>query len=157
MDHEFSSSQLEAGQVGWDWAGVQLFDGREIMIYRMRRADGKPDPASQLTWVEKDGKTAVAPHEAFDWEPGGLWHSPVSGADYPIHARIRTVDPANGQSRILTLRPVADDQELSGAISGLPYWEGACDVLDESGQVIGRAFLELAGYAGDLAKHLRGK
>jgi hypothetical protein len=36
-------------------------------------------------------------------------------------------------------------------------WEGACDVLDASGNVIGRAFLELAGYAGNQRKHLGGK
>ena len=59
--------------------------------------------------------------------------------------------------RTLELKPLAQDQELGGALSGLPYWEGACDVLDEQGTVIGQAFLELAGYAGDLAKHLRGQ
>src|SRR5690606_11448407 len=40
MDHEFSSSQLGPDQEGWDWASLQLADGREIMCYRMRRKDG---------------------------------------------------------------------------------------------------------------------
>ena len=53
MDHEISSSQLGAGQVGWDWAGIQLTDGREIMAYRMRRSDGSTDPFSTLTWVDR--------------------------------------------------------------------------------------------------------
>jgi predicted secreted hydrolase len=52
---------------------------------------------------------------------------------------------------------VVQDQEQGGEITGLPYWEGACDVLDAQGQVIGRAFLELAGYAGNLQKYLGGQ
>ena len=34
MDHEFSSSQLDEGQAGWDWAALQLHDGREVMVYQ---------------------------------------------------------------------------------------------------------------------------
>ena len=58
---------------------------------------------------------------------------------------------------VLELRALVQDQEQGGSITGLPYWEGACDVLNERGEVIGRAFLELAGYAGDLRKYLGGK
>ena len=150
MDHEFSSSQLDEGQVGWDWASLQLNDGREVMVYRMRRADGSSDPhGSTLAWIGKDG---YATHTTdFSWKPLRTWTSPKSKATYPIAARIETHDS------IFELRPLADDQELSNAITGLAYWEGACDVLDAKGQVIGRAFLELAGYGGDLARHLRGK
>ena len=34
-------------------------------------------------------------------------------------------------------------------------WEGAGDVLDGSGKVIGKSFLELTGYVGDLGEKLR--
>lgn len=147
MDHEFSSSQLDEGQVGWDWAAIQLKDGREIMVYRMRRTDGSTDAASTLTWIAKDGTLKKA---AFDWKTLATWKSPHSGAAYPNHVRIESDDS------VFELRPVAQDQEQGGSISGLPYWEGACDVRDARGEVIGRAFLELAGYAGDLKRHLGG-
>jgi predicted secreted hydrolase len=53
----------------------------------------------------------------------------------------------------LRLRPLLDNQELTGSLS---YWEGACEVIDEaSGMAIGRAYLELAGYAEGLGKQLR--
>ncbi len=149
MDHEFSSSQLEAGQVGWDWAAIQLKDGREIMVYRMRRKDGTKDAFSTLAVVERDGKTRHVASDAFSWEVLGKWKSPRNGAEYPIRAGIRFEDES------FELRPLAEDQEQDGGITRLPYWEGACDVLDARGQVAGRAFLELAGYAGDLAGHLR--
>ncbi|MGV3661687.1 MAG: lipocalin-like domain-containing protein [Prosthecobacter sp.] len=148
MDHEFSSSQLEEGQVGWDWAAVQLTDGRELMVYRMRRKDGTQDAASTLAVVERDGKLRQVGHDAFTWEQLGSWKSPRNGADYPNHIRIRF------EEQSFELRPLAQDQEQDGGITRLPYWEGACDVLDANGRTVGRAFLELAGYAGDLARHL---
>jgi len=148
MDHEFSSSQLEAGQVGWDWAALQLRDGREIMVYRMRRQDGSPDPASTLAIVGRDGKLRHLASDAFIWEVLGTWKSPRNGATYPNRIRLRFEDES------FELKPLASDQEQDGGITRLPYWEGACDVLDSHGQPTGRAFLELAGYAGDLTGHL---
>jgi len=151
MDHEFSSSQLEEGQVGWDWAALQLKDGREIMVYRMRRQDGTPDPASTLVVIERDGKVRHLASDAFTWEVLGKWKSPRSGAMYPNHVRLRF------ENESVEFKPLAADQEQDGGITRLPYWEGACDVIDSHGQIIGRAFLELAGYAGDLTGHLAPK
>lgn len=148
MDHEFSSSQLEGGQVGWDWAALQLKDGREIMVYRMRRKDGTMDTASTLAVVERDGTVRHLASDAFAWEVLGTWKSRRNNAEYPIRLRIRF----EGES--FELKPLAEDQEQDGGITRLPYWEGACDVIDSQGQIAGRAFLELAGYAGDLAGHL---
>lgn len=152
MDHEISSSQLDEGQVGWDWASLQLHDGREIMVYRIRRTDGSSDPAgTTLAWIDKSGVVTHLDASQFTWAATHTWTSPKTKARYPIGARIST----QGQS--FELRPLNDAQELGGEISGLPYWEGACDVLDPTGKVIGRAFLELAGYAGDLAGHLKAR
>ena len=148
MDHEFSSSQLDEGQSGWDWAAIQLTDGREIMVYRMRRTDGSTDAASTLTWITQEGSLRKAD---FIWNTLATWKSPHSGADYPNQVRIVT------EGSVFELRPLEQDQEQGGSITGLPYWEGACDVLNERGEVIGRAFLELAGYAGDLRKYLGGE
>lgn len=152
MDHEISSSQLDEGQVGWDWASLQLNDGREVMVYRMRRTDGSSDPAgTTLAWIDKAGAVTHVNAGQFTWTATRTWTSPTTKAVYPIGARIAT------QGQTFELRPVHDSQELGGEITGLAYWEGACDVLDVEGKVIGRAFLELAGYAGDLAEHLRGR
>ena len=152
MDHEFSSSQLDHDQVGWDWACMQLDDGREIMAYRMRRHDGSSDPAgTTLAQVRQDGRVEQIDATGFTWQPKRTWTSPATHAVYPVEVRIST------RAEVFDLKPLADAQELDGGISGLPYWEGACDVFDAAGKKIGRSFLELAGYAGDLARHLRGQ
>ena len=150
MDHEISSSQLGAGQIGWDWACLQLQDGREIMVYRLRRDDGSTDPFSTLAWIDAAGRVAQQSSTEFQFEPQGEWKSPRSAGRYPARVRLAAGDPETGQRRVFVLEPLATDQELLGGRGGLPYWEGACDVRTEEGRVVGRAFLEMTGYAGNL-------
>jgi predicted secreted hydrolase len=144
MDHEISSSQLGEGQVGWDWVSAQLTDGREIMFYRLRKSDGSADPASTLTWIAENGTLWKSD---FAWEVLDTWRSGETGGLYPVRVRLVTTDPANGRRVALTLEPLFAAQELTGALGGIPYWEGACRVLDEDGREVGRAFMELTGYA----------
>jgi predicted secreted hydrolase len=150
MDHEISSSQLAPDQAGWDWACLQLDDGREIMAYRMRRKDGSTDPFSTMAWVAADGSVRhFAAHE-FRWEPRGEWRSPKTGARYPAAIALTAPDPQGGADREFRIEPLAAAQELDGSAGGIAYWEGACRVVDTGGREIGRAFLELTGYAGNL-------
>jgi len=156
MDHEISSSQLDRSQVGWDWACLQFFDGREIMGYILRTADGKVSEYSKLVWIGADGKLVHQRAEAFEWRAGGAWMSPRTGATYPISPTLVTTDPASGARRELRLIPTMPNQEMGGGVGGVSYWEGACDVRDElTGEILGRAFLEMTGYADDIAAKLR--
>ena len=143
MDHEYSSSQLDQNQVGWDWLSAQLDDGRELMFYRLRTTDGGTDPASTLTWVDRDGRTSTAP---FRWEPLTTWKSPHTGAIYPQRIRLITTDPATGAEAVFLVEPFHPDQELGGSLGGVTYWEGACRILSPAGASLGAAYLELTGY-----------
>ncbi len=146
MDHEFSSSQLGADQVGWDWLSVQLFDGREVMAYRMRRKDGATDPFSTVAWIDQQGKVQQTGPDKFKWTFLDHWRSRKTGADYPSQVRLVAENPFSGKSETLEIKPFAADQELAGKVGGVGYWEGACRVLDEHQKEIGRAYLELTGY-----------
>ena len=155
MDHEMSSSQLDEGQVGWDWACLQLRDGREAMVYRMRRKDGTTDPFSTLAWTNRDGALQHVAAKDFTLSPNGAWRSAQSGAEYPSGVLLSATDPSTGKRVQWRLVPLAKDQELHGRITGIAYWEGACRILDEQENEIGSAFLELTGYSGDLKRSLR--
>jgi predicted secreted hydrolase len=156
MDHEISSSQLDRNQIGWDWACVQFFDGREIMGYVLRTDEGKTSDFSKLVWIAEDGGLTHVRHGEYEWRHEGSWTSPVTGATYPISPLVRTTDPKSGEERQLRLVPVMEDQEMVGAAGGVSYWEGACDVRDEvTGEVVGRAYLEMTGYADDIGEKLR--
>ena len=140
MDHEFSSSQLSRGQVGWDWAGIQLRDGHTLMVYRLRDREGGQDPCSLLTECDAGGRVLRTTH-AFRVS-GGAWRSPHSPAVYPLPLRLEA------WGRTLTLEPVLADQELRTRLgAGITYWEGACRVLDAQGREAGDAYVELTGYA----------
>lgn len=148
MDHEISSSQLGADQAGWDWTCIQLHDGRELMAYRMRRKDGTTDAHSTLAWINRDSEVRHFGPDVFRWETERTWKSPRTKAEYPASVRLTAPGENGTGTTILRIEPLAVDQELSGGIGGIPYWEGACRVLDESGKEIGRAFLEMTGYGG---------
>jgi len=147
MDHEISSSQLSRNQVGWDWLSLQLDDGREVMFYRLRLRNGTADPASTLTWIGRDGQLAK---RDFQWDVLSGWKSAATGAIYPAKVRLSTTDPDTNLPVSFTIEPLAADQELTGALGGISYWEGACRVRGADGKDIGRAYMELTGYAAEL-------
>ncbi|TVP82246.1 MAG: hypothetical protein EA353_00710 [Puniceicoccaceae bacterium] len=156
MDHEIASRQLSSGLEGWDWTAIQLEDGREIKAYILRREDGSADTYSRIIWIDRDAGVQSFGPEAFEWERARWWHSPRTGTRYPIEPVIRTHDPDTDEPIVLRLRPTMDAQEILGDVGGIPYWEGACVVIDEkTGTILGRAYLELAGYAESLGDQLR--
>jgi predicted secreted hydrolase len=154
MDHEIASRQLSPELEGWDWVAMQLFDGTEIKAYILRRHDGSPEPYSRLMTIDQNNQVVSLNPEQFSWDKSFVWESPQTGGRYPIAPGIRFRDPQTGLDRSLRLRPLAQDQEIGGETGGIAYWEGACDVLDENGQRIGYAFLELVGYAGSVEGRL---
>ena len=144
MDHEFSSNQLDQDQVGWDWAGIQLQDGRSLMAYRLRRKDGSQDPFSSVTEMDSTGHIRRSTR-TFLMRGAGAWRSSASGAVYPVPLVLE----AWGES--FTLVPILLYQELrTGRRGGITYWEGACRVLDGTGREVGQAYVELTGYAHSL-------
>ncbi len=150
MDHEFSSSQLGAGQIGWDWLSLQLFDGRELMAYRMRRTDDSTDPFSTVAWIDRQGQVRQTGPELFEWTVLKQWRSTKTGSDYPSLVQFKAINPTTGQPEIFIVQPFVADQELAGKVGGVTYWEGACRVLDENQKEIGRAYMELTGYGQSL-------
>jgi predicted secreted hydrolase len=155
MDHEISSSQLDDDQAGWDWACLQLKDGRDIMAYRMRRKNGSTDPFSSLAWVDAQGVVTNLNSAQFTWTAIRTWKSPNTGGIYPVQVKLTTTDPATGQPATFTLEPLVLQQELDGTLGGISYWECACRVLDEKPEDVGSAYLELTGYVGSLTERFR--
>ncbi|MFQ5610857.1 MAG: lipocalin-like domain-containing protein [Anaerolineae bacterium] len=136
LDHEWSTSALGPDAVGWDWFGLQLEDGRELVFAQIRRADGGLEPVSGGLIVEPDGSTRYLSLDAVDVEVLDTWTSPLSQATYPARWRLRV--PAENLD--LTVRPLLANQELPVSFV---YWEGAVAV---EGEVTGYGYVELTGY-----------
>lgn len=144
MDHEFSTSALAADQVGWDWYALQLDDGRQLMLYTLRRTDGTIDPFSSGTLIAADGTLTHLTRTDFSIAVQGSWISPHSGATYPSGWQIEL--PTQGIS--VRVVPLIRDQELNLAFT---YWEGAVTV---SGSTSGVGYVELTGYAASMQGQL---
>ncbi len=141
FDHEWSTSALPAQAVGWDWFSLQLDDGRDLMFFQIRNADGSIDPSAAGTLVAVDGSSHGLSATDVLLEKLSTWRSPETGGVYPVRWRVSV--PAAGLD--LTLEPWLEDQEMRVSF---PYWEGAVKILDSgTGRVIGQGYVELTGYA----------
>lgn len=140
LDHEWSQELLHPDAAGWDWIGINLFDGSALTAFRLR------NEAGGVLW---DGGSFRAAEQVFNFARGEVafqplrtWKSPLSRASYPVEWRVRT--PAD----FYTVRALVDDQEMdSRASTGAIYWEGLCEVLDSNLRLVGRGYLEMTGYA----------
>ena len=153
MDHEFGTSFLEPEQRGWDWLSMQLSDGRELMLYQLRRADGSRDPRSSGTIVDRSGRASHLANDDFTLTRGRRQFKSKNGAVYPIE----WIVGIPSQRLELTVTTPLDDQELSLERStGIAYWEGMIDVAGKTGDgpVTGSGYLEMTGYHGSLGRVL---
>ncbi|HUE87834.1 MAG TPA: lipocalin-like domain-containing protein [Vicinamibacterales bacterium] len=155
MDREFGTRFLEKEQQGWDWMAIQLADGRDLMLYQLRRGDGSRDPRSSGTLVDREGRTTHLAAEDFTMTPAGATFRAPSGAVYPI----RWVIQIPKAQLMLDVTTPLDNQELSTEGAGISYWEGLIDARGTSGgnPIAGRGYLEMTGYRGSLGRVMSGQ
>jgi predicted secreted hydrolase len=150
MDHEFGSSQLREYQVGWDWFSIQLDNGTELMLYQIRRKDGKVDPYSSGTIIFPNGTHQHLSNKEFRIEVLDHWKSPKSEAIYPSKWRVKVP----GHKIELTISPTVKDQELiTRESTRVTYWEGSVKVDGkyQNDPAKGMGYVELTGYAEPLS------
>lgn len=146
MDHEYSTSALSPNQIGWDWFGLHLDDGSDLMVFQIRRADGSIDPFSSGSYIPPAGESQQLSVDDFSLEVLDTWRSPHSDARYPSRWRLRIPS----LKLDLEIQSRLSDQELNLSYA---YWEGVVDVRGEkAGQPLqGQGYMELTGYAQSMA------
>lgn len=147
MDHEFFTQQLDPAETGWDWLSLQLADGSDLMLFRLRHKDGSIDTYSAGTYIDPQGRTTHLASGDFQLLPGtDVWTSPSTHGAYPIEWTLRV--PSLGiDAAVSTKLP---QQELAGSAITPPYWEGAIKAIGTHGtnSLVGSGYLEMTGYAG---------
>ncbi|WP_440996531.1 lipocalin-like domain-containing protein [Arhodomonas sp. SL1] len=146
LDREWSTSALGPEQAGWDWFALQLDDGRDVMVYRLRRHDGGTDRWSAGMVAGAQGKRRQLDADDFRVTPLRWWRSPDTGVRYPVAWRL--VVPASDLA--LRAEAVLPAQEMRTAFR---YWEGAVTVTDRAGRPAGRGYLEMTGYSPSSPPH----
>ncbi|OKH11413.1 lipocalin-like domain-containing protein [[Limnothrix rosea] IAM M-220] len=141
-DHEYSTSILSPGTVGWDWFSLQFDDGSALMLYELRQEDGGINDASSGTYISSTGKTQAISYKDRTIDIQKTWHSPISGADYPSQWHIE-IPKLN-----LTLdgKALMANQELNVSTT---YWEGAVSFTGTvaAKPVSAKGYVEMSGYA----------
>jgi predicted secreted hydrolase len=145
LDREWSDHYLAGDAVGWDWIGINLFDGSTLMAFRIRHPDGSALWAGG-SWRAPDRTSIDFGPGDVTFTPGRRWTSPASQASYPMEWQIETAHAGR-----FALRSLMDAQELdSRGSTGAIYWEGLAELLDGGGRRVGLGYLEMTGYAARL-------
>lgn len=141
LDREWGTSALAEDQQGWDWFALQLDDGTDLMVYRLRRKDGGIDPFSAGMLVTPNDSRLPLAADDVSLDILDTWTSP-EGVRYPAGWRLRLP----GRDLVLDVRPLIPDQELDLSVR---YWEGAVTVTGRhaGAAVGGSGYVELVGYA----------
>ena len=143
FDHEWATNSLESGESGWDWSGLHLSNGDDLMLFRIRDNTGK---TVFLSGTLRDAQGMVVDLQDLSMtpHPQGAWKSPHTGGLYPLMMEVSIPS----RSLTLSLTPKLRDQEL--VLSPFAYWEGAVRGEGKYGTdpVTAEGYLELTGYGG---------
>ena len=145
MDHEFFTEPSASNLSGWDWFAIQLNNGEELMLYRLRNKASQLDPYSSGTYIDKRGQSHYLSAAQFKLTPGDPWRSQHSGASYPLSWEIEVPSLGVQLKQTAALR----DQELWSEDALTPsYWEGAVNYRGtmRGDPVEGVGYLEMTGY-----------
>ena len=157
MDREFGSAWLAPDQVGWDWFGLNLGDGRDLMLYVLRRGDGSlsyTDGTLRDADAGPSRRIRVAEVDVLGtWMPPDLVADVEGARPYPAGWRLRLPE-ADLDLMVRPLLPNQENRRLPGRPGpDIPYWEGAVRVEatgpGSTGIPPGRGFVELTGYRSD--------
>jgi predicted secreted hydrolase len=146
FDHQWGDF-ISVGGGGWDWFAVNLADGTDLTISRVRAADGSLALAyGTLVGLDGSAQHLGAADVTVEASPGQTWTSLATGAVYPAAWTIRIPR----ESLVIGLRPTVANQELdTRPTTGVVYWEGSQVVTATRAgtPVAGEAYVELTGYA----------
>jgi predicted secreted hydrolase len=137
MDHQWGS-WVWGQPYGWDWWGLNLDNGLDMIIYSFRNKDYTSQGTTAIVRYP-DGSQFTTNRvilKKLKW-----WSSPDTGIRYPLEWSLEVLD----LEATFVLSPTFPSQEMTTKIK---YWEGGCLVEGEiRGQRLkGKGYMELVGY-----------
>ncbi|MBT2640847.1 hypothetical protein J7I80_01235 [Bacillus sp. ISL-41] len=142
FDHQWGRDYSLVKGSGWDWFGIQLSDGRELLLNQM--SSGQP----MANVIEEDGSIRFTRNITF--QKIKHWKSLRTNARYPVEWEIRI--PEFGIELHVEAEFPNQEMLIIGPIQAI--WEGTCKVIGrerlavgKSRPLSGKGFMELVGYA----------
>jgi len=165
FDHQWGNSWV-ASNDGWDWWGVQLDDGTDILFFRQRDLKTGRIFYPLATFMDKDGHQSVTTNIIFTPDAKSLWKSPKSGVTYPLGWTVTF--PDKNKNLQLHITAEVQNQEMPILGPGAGIWEGLCRVMATPTNTVpygqpnanlsadfatpGVAYMELVGYSSPAVK-----
>ncbi|GIM28823.1 hypothetical protein CPJCM30710_14890 [Clostridium polyendosporum] len=148
FDHQWGFSKGLIIKTGWNWFGLQLDDGRELVINEFRSIKTGKTFSPLANLIEKDGSLKFTTNVCI--KPRSFWKSPDTGVVYPQNWSILIPE----FSMNVKISPNFPEQEMPVVFPLQAIWEGACSVsvreaLPNNSIKLtrGKGFMELVGYA----------
>jgi predicted secreted hydrolase len=148
FDHQWGYLGDLLTKTGWNWFGLQLEDGRELLINEFRTIKTGDTFSPMANLIERDGTLKFTKYVTF--EPSCYWKSPATNAIYPLKWVITIPE----FKMIINVEAIFQEQEMPVLPPLNAIWEGACCVsASETSHnlkripIRGKGFLELVGYA----------
>ena len=147
-DHQWGNFVVLGWPSGWFWTGLNLNDGSSLMVSEVREVDGDSFTVFG-TLLRPDGhqRALTGDGDGIEIEHLEYWTSPKTDGEYPVVSRVTI----GSLGLDLVLRPAIVEQETVANNEGnvvASYWEGSVEATEyATGAVLGRGYVELAGYA----------
>jgi len=148
-DHEFGfrpaekKSIINKDEVAWNWIGVQLSDGYQLLVFDVHTKKQIKNKSTVLILIDPNGTKHTTLNYNFD-SYGTKWLSTKTFNEYPTRWKITS----NELKLDLRLEAVFENQEFGTVISKPAFWEGRLNVtgthLNKS--ITGYAYLERHGH-----------
>lgn len=148
FDHQWGHDYgLILGE-GWNWFGLQLNDGRELLLNEMHSSKGENKYSQMANLIERDGTLHFTKNVSF--LPLKNWSSSKSNAEYPLEWKI--IIPDFSIDLNVTATFPKQEMPIIGPLQAI--WEGTCNVYGQEilsngkrKSLNGKGFMELVGYA----------
>lgn len=127
---------------GWQWFAIELFDERSIMLYDFIEKDCLTERFGSIT-CKNEKKSKILQYHEYEVIVLDTWQCPHTKIKFPSGWKVKL------EGIEFKIEPLVKDQALKAKHTfwvGPEYWEGACNVLDNSDNIIGQAYVELNGF-----------
>jgi predicted secreted hydrolase len=149
FDHQWGSSWGLKSD-GWDWWGLQLDNGEQVLLYRHRDLTTGAVFSPSATLMDAQGKQSVTSNIKFTPDASAVWTDPATKISYPLGWVVEFPD----QKLKLHVQAPVQDQTIPTLGVGSSIWEGhvAVDGQEADNPVTGNGFMELVGYDSPIAR-----
>jgi predicted secreted hydrolase len=132
MDREWSSQPLASDQTGWDWLSLHFSQGEKLMLFRLRRADGRHFISGK--WFSPEGNDRQIASAEIIMTPKAV--TEIAGRNIPTGWDIAIPE----QKLSISCTPLNVKSWMG---TRFPYWEGP---IRFAGSHNGVGYLEMTGY-----------